>query len=97
MPECAAVLAARVFQKLHVEFGWVPAQPRLFSIKAQIIRMHVEERHATVLSHPVQFPEPDPRVIMAEQQKNGGILGERIGQLCVAKTRRALRKLRAES
>jgi len=50
----------------------------------EIIRMDIEQRHATAFSDPIEFPGPDRFVRFFEEEEEGRVLGEGVGEFDVA-------------
>ena len=78
---------ADIFQKAGIEPHGVAARRSRLVIEPGVIRMDIDERHAAMANDPVEFLEPDIGVALAQQEKQGGVLRECIGEFHVAGSR----------
>ena len=92
LPINAGMTVPGVFEQFNVERHRKCAGRRRLAGETEIIRMHVDQRHAPAFGHPIQFLEPDFRGALAQNQKKGGVLHQGVGQLDVAGARTARRK-----
>src|ERR1017187_3057342 len=70
-----------------------PSRARIPS-KAQIIRVHVDQNHASMLSHPIELFEPNVWGELPKNQKKSRILRQAVGELDISSTIRAVRRRR---
>ena len=57
------------------------------SVKSHVVGMRVQQRHAPVLSDPIQLFLPDAIGLFPQQEKQGRILRQGIGKLDVSAAR----------
>jgi hypothetical protein len=76
VPVGAGVATADVFEQFRVELGRVlPAAARV-SVDGHVIRVHVQEDHTAVAGDPIELADPNVGVALAEEAKQGRVLGQ---------------------
>ena len=83
MPVVPRIFRANIGQNVSVEsdrIGMVTA----FSIQPHVVRVGVEQDHASVLCNPVHLLLPKVDRALLQQQKERRILGQRVRKLDVA-------------
>ena len=74
IPESLAVSPADIFQKVLVELSRKFPLAGFFTVEADIIRVHVQQRHSAVRRDPIQFLNPGVRRGLTEEEEEGKVL-----------------------
>jgi hypothetical protein len=55
-----------------------------FAVEADVVRVNVDHHQTAVLRHPIELAQPDRRGAFLEDEEEGRVLGEGVGELDVA-------------
>src|SRR6266508_1960400 len=88
IPKSAAVALTDIIQKRFVVSSWIFPCCCDRVIKAQIVRMNVNQCHPAVLGDPIEFSHPDFRRLLLQQHEEREVLRKSIGKFNVTVGRR---------
>src|SRR5439155_7366626 len=57
------------------------------ALEIHVVRMDIKQSHAAVFRNPIDFAFPDFDRVAFQEGEDGGVLGERVGELDVARPR----------